>query len=161
MDIILIAAIGRNRELGKDNQLLWQLPGDLPRFKALTMGCPIIMGRKTFASIGRPLPGRHNIVVTRNSAFSCPGVTVVHTIEQALAAGRQSSAATLFVIGGGEIYRLFLPLATQLELTLVDDAPPADAFFPAYSDDFSEVARETNRADGLRYDYVTYERSTI
>lgn len=159
MDIVLVAAIGRNRELGFDNQLLWHLPGDLPRFKALTMGNPIVMGRKTYDSIGKPLPGRNNIVLTRNAAFANQGLTVVNSVEQALTAGQADNSGALFVIGGGEIYTLFLPHATRLELTLVDDAPQADAFFPEYLEGFIEVARESNQAGDLRYDYVSYERS--
>ncbi|MGH1541284.1 MAG: dihydrofolate reductase [Arenicella sp.] len=160
MEIILVAAIGQNRELGLDNQLLWQLPGDLPRFKEMTMGYPIIMGRKTFDSIGRPLPGRQNIVLTRNAEFSVDGLTVAHTVEQAMQLVTETNLDKVFVIGGGEIYSLFLPHATQLELTLVHDAPQADAFFPDYDSGFKETARISNQADTLHYDYVSYSRIT-
>lgn len=161
MEIILIAAVGRERQLGLDNKLLWQLPGDLPRFKQITMGSPIIMGRKTYDSIGRPLPGRQNIVISRDSELQIEGVVVVNSVEKALSIAQSAQVETdsVFVIGGGEIYSLFLPVATALEMTEVDDSPTADAFFPEYKQDFSEVNREVNNADGLRYDYVRYQRN--
>ena len=168
MKIILVAALGQQRQLGLNNELLWQLPGDLPRFKAMTMGSPIVMGRKTFDSIGRPLPGRENIVISRNAELAIDGVTVVTSVEAAVDAARKTHAENVFVIGGGEIYALFLPEADALELTLVDDSPKADAFFPEYLTDektaniksvFIEVSRQSNQADDLRYHYVRYERS--
>ena len=171
MELVLVAAIGLNRELGYRNQLLWNLPGDLPRFKAMTMANPIIMGRKTFDSIGRPLPGRHNIVLSRSSEPVHEGVATVTSVEEALTAaqrgdgfgdGGPSDNPKAFIIGGGEIYRLFLPLANRLELTLVNDAPLADAFFPDYLSThpqrFVETARVSNQVDGLQYDYVSYQR---
>lgn len=163
MDIILVAALGKERQLGLDNQLLWKLPGDLPRFKAMTMGSPIVMGRKTYDSIGRPLPGRKNIVITRDQQLVIEGVEIAHSTEHALQMVVNASAITdhndkVFVIGGGEIYSLFLPLATRLELTLVNDSPKADAFFPEYSNAFNEVTRQSNQADELHYDYVSYRR---
>lgn len=181
MNIILVAAIGQQRQLGFNNELLWKLPGDLPRFKEMTMGSPIIMGRKTFDSIGRPLPGRTNIVITRNADLVIEGTTVVTSVKQAIdIAGKESSASkkpstskdsldkNIFVIGGGEIYSLFLAEADVLELTLVDDSPEADAFFPDFLRDtstesihssFKEVSRETNQTNDLRYHYVRYERA--
>lgn len=171
MKIILVAAIGQQRQLGLNNELLWKLPGDLPRFKAMTMGSPIVMGRKTFDSIGKPLPGRTNIVISRNTALAIDGVTVVASVEAAVKAAKQEQAENIFVIGGGEIYTLFLPEADVLELTLVDDSPEADAFFPEYLTDikteslensesaFLEVTRETNQSENLRYHYVRYERA--
>lgn len=156
MNITLVAAIGQQRQLGLDNQLLWQLPGDLPRFKNMTMGHSIIMGRKTYESIGKPLPGRANIILTRDSGYQVDGATVVHSIEQALVA--VSAQQAVFVIGGGEIYTVFLPIATHLELTLVADSPAADAYFPEYIQQFVETARQHNQAEQLRYDYVSYER---
>ena len=158
MNIILFAAIGLKRELGLNNELLWKLPGDLPRFKEMTMGSTIIMGRKTFDSIGKPLPGRKNVVITRNEGLDIEDVTVVTSAKQALALVH--STTDVFVIGGGEIYNMFLPMADVLELTLVEDSPEADAFFPDYKDStFKEVSRETNQANDLRYHYVRYERA--
>lgn len=164
MKITLVAAIGQQRQLGLNNELLWKLPGDLPRFKAMTMGSPIVMGRKTYDSIGKPLPGRINIVISRNADLMIEGVSVVSSIEAAVTAAKKSDAKNIFVIGGGEIYTLFLTKADVLELTLVDDSPQADAFFPEYlapenhDNAFVEVSRETNQADDLRYHYVRYER---
>jgi len=159
MDIVLVAALGKERQLGLDNKLLWKLPGDLPRFKEMTMGCPIVMGRKTYDSIGRPLPGRTNIVITRDEQHLIDGVEIAHSAEQALKLAKQDQDSdTVFIIGGGEIYSLFLPLANRLELTLVNDSPEADAFFPEYSNEFNEVARHPNQADELHYDYVSYRR---
>ncbi len=165
MKITLVAAIGQQRQLGLNNELLWKLPGDLPRFKAMTMGSPIVMGRKTYDSIGKPLPGRMNIVISRNEDLTIDGVTVVASTEAAVTAAEKTDAENIFVIGGGEIYTLFLTEADVLELTLVDDSPEADAFFPEYvipkshENAFVEVSRETNQAGDLRYHYVRYERA--
>ncbi len=111
----------------------WHLPEDLKRFKRMTVGHPVVMGRRTFQSIGRPLPGRHNIVLSRDPAFRAQGVTVVRNLAEALAAGGldpHGRAETLFVIGGAEIYRLALPLASRIELTRVEAEPEGDAVFP-------------------------------
>jgi dihydrofolate reductase len=159
MEIILIAAIGENGELGHNNQLLWHLPGDLPRFKEMTMGSPIIMGRKTFDSIGRALPGRLNIVLTANQNWSREGIKVASSIEQCLALAEAEKSAKAFVIGGGQIYKLFLAYATQLEITEVHDAPVADVYFPYFSSEqFKEVRRISNTEHEPDFDYVTYHR---
>ncbi len=160
MEIILIAAVGENGEMGHNNELLWHLPGDLPRFKALTMGSPIIMGRKTFDSIGRALPGRLNIVLTENASWSADGVSVCANIEDALKLADNENTGSAFVIGGGQIYKLFLPYATKLEITEVYDTPVADTFFPNFSgQDFREVARQKNTDTEPKFDYVTYQRN--
>lgn len=159
MDIILVAAIGENGEMGRNNELLWHLPGDLPRFKELTMGSPIIMGRKTFDSIGRALPGRLNIVLTENKQWSAKGVSVCRDLESALGLAEQENTGKAFVIGGGQIYKLFLAYATKLEITEVYDAPVADTFFPNFSGlDFKEVARIKNTDSHPKFDYVTYKK---
>lgn len=159
MEVILVAAIGANGELGRNNELLWHLPGDLPRFKQMTMGSPIIMGRKTFDSIGRALPGRKNIVLSGNSEWSGQGVEVVTSLEHALASAEAEKTGKAFVIGGGQIYKLFLAWATRLELTEVADAPLADTFFPNFSAaEFREIARTSNLDSEPQFDYVTYER---
>lgn len=159
MEIILVAAIGENGEMGRNNDLLWHLPGDLPRFKELTMGSPIIMGRKTFDSIGRALPGRTNIVLTENADWSANGVSACKDIDQALALAEQQGTGKAFVIGGGQIYKLFLAYATKLEITEVFDAPIADTFFPNFSGrDFKETARIKNTDQQPHFDYVTYEK---
>lgn len=159
MEIILIAAIGENGELGNKNELLWHLPGDLPRFKALTMGSPIIMGRKTFDSIGRALPGRLNIVLTANTEWSADGVAVASSLDECLALAKAEASGKAFVIGGGQIYKLFLAYATQLEITEVFDAPVADVYFPYFSSvEFKEVSRIRNTDHEPKFDYVTYHR---
>ena len=157
MEIILVAAIGENGEMGRNNELLWHLPGDLPRFKELTMGSPIIMGRKTFDSIGRALPGRLNIVLTENENWSADGVSVCKGIEESLALAEQAGSGKVFIIGGGQIYKLFLAYATKLELTEVADAPVADTFFPNFSgQDFKETSRINITDTDPKFDYVTY-----
>ena len=159
MEIILIAAVGENGEMGRNNELLWHLPGDLPRFKQLTMGSPIIMGRKTFDSIGRALPGRLNIVLTANKEWQADGVTVAGSIETALELAKSASSEKIFVIGGGQIYKLFLAYATALEMTEVADSPAADTYFPNFSGgDFKQTARQSISDTNPTFDYVTYRR---
>jgi dihydrofolate reductase len=144
--ISLIAATGQNRELGKDGRLLWRLPNDMQRFKELTTGHPVIMGRKTWESLPqmfRPLPGRTNIVVTRQVGYDAPGAVVVDGLPDAfLAAADAPGANETFVIGGGELYALALPYATHLYLTLVDVTADADTFFPSYEKDFKIISNE-------------------
>ena len=156
--LILIAAVARNGGIGKDNALLWRLPEDLKFFKRTTLGCPVIMGRKTFESIGRPLPGRRNIVVTRNTAWQHDGVDVAHTLDEARALA--ASEPRVFVIGGGELYAQALPVADELILTEVDADFEADTFFPSYDRTaFTEVSRESHMADaGWPYHSVVYQR---
>jgi dihydrofolate reductase len=161
MTLSLIAALGSNRAIGRDKALLWHLPGDLPRFKQLTMGHPVLMGRKTYQSIGRPLPGRLNIVVTRNPAFTPAGVTCCHSLEEALSCAAASNPpdAESFVIGGGALYALALACADRLYLTEVDDAPPdADTFFPVYTAFATVQASETRHANGLTYRFTLRTR---
>lgn len=158
-EIILIAAVAKNRAIGLDNQLLWRLPEDLKRFKALTLGHPILMGRKTFESLGRPLPGRRNLVVSRNPAWQAAGAEGFGSLEAAIAAC--SGVEKIYVIGGEQIYTQALSLADALALTEVDDAPVADAWFPEFDRvDWQEVARESrsDEASGIRYDFADYRR---
>ena len=159
MEIVLIAAVGENGEMGRNNELLWHLPGDLPRFKEITMGSPIIMGRKTFDSIGRALPGRLNVVLTGNKDWQADNVSVADSIDQALNLAKETGSERIFVIGGGQIYKLFLAYATTLEMTEVADAPVADTFFPNFSGgEFKEVARQRITDNPPTFDYVTYRR---
>jgi dihydrofolate reductase len=156
--VTLIAAIASNGVIGIGNQLPFRLPEDLKRFKALTMGHPIVMGRKTWQSLPRALPGRHNIVITRQLNFVAEGASVVASLEAALAL---VGDVPVFIIGGAEIYALALPRATCLELTEVAAAVEGDVFFPNY--DRSQW-HESNRSAhhdisaNLRYDFVTYIR---
>lgn len=156
--ISIIAAIGKNRELGKDNKLLWHIPDDLPRFKKLTLGHPIIMGRKTFESIGRPLPNRTNIVVTRDSSYEVEGVVVVHSIEKAIEEAKKKDKEEIFVIGGGQIYEQALPFADRLYLTIVDAQAEADTYFPDYSEFKKIISEEKNESEDLRYSYLILEK---
>lgn len=164
MIISLIWAMGNQRGIGKENGLIWRLKGDLPRFKTVTMGSPVVMGRKTYESIGKPLPGRTNVIITRNKSYQIEGATVVHGVEEAIVAceavdGDRSVDNELFVIGGAEIYALFLDKADKLYLTLVDDDAPADAFFPTLDlTYYHETGRETIDDHDPPFSYITYER---
>jgi dihydrofolate reductase len=158
--ISLIAVIGKNRELGKDKQLLWHIPGDLPRFKQITMGHPIIMGRKTYESFGHPLPGRTNILVTRDLSFAVPGLQVVHSLDEALMLAKASEGGEeIFVIGGGEIYKQIIDRADRLYLTLVDREAEADTFFPEYAEFDKVVSQERQHVGGYSITYLTLEKS--
>ena len=159
MTLSLIAALDRHRAIGKGNALPWHLPADLKRFKALTLGKPVLMGRKTAESIGRALPGRRNLVLTRSGRVPFDGMEAVASIEAAIA-----MADEVCVIGGGEVYALALPMATHLHLTHVDTlVEDADAFFPAFDpDDWRVVAREGHAIDdkhALAFEFVDYERA--
>ena len=158
--LTLIAAIARNGVIGKGNALPWHLPEDLRRFKALTTGQAVIMGRKTWDSLPakfRPLPNRLNIVVTRNRDYRAEGATVVGSLDAAIHA---SQTLTPFVIGGAELYAHALPLAQRLELTEIDADIEGDAHFPHWDRrPWREAARETHRAEaGWNYSFVSYER---
>ncbi len=160
MRIALIAAMAENRVIGRANRLPWRLPADLKHFKQLTLGKPIIMGRNTFESIGRPLPGRSNIVVTRDPAYRAEGCQVVHSVEQALhvADGHEE----VMVVGGAELYRQTLERADRLYLTIINAAVEGDTLFPEIEpQQWRETERETHYADDRNqydYDFVTLER---
>ena len=134
MRISLIAAMGSNRAIGIDNGLPWRLPADLRRFKALTMGHVLVMGRKTFESVGRPLPGRTNIVVTRRPDYASPGIEVAHSVEDALERAVRSEAAEVFIAGGEEIFRQTLDRADRMHLTWIEKDFPGDTFFPEFDE---------------------------
>ena len=158
--LTLIAAVARNGVIGVDNRLPWHLPADLRHFRALTLGRTVIMGRKTWESLPakfRPLPGRQNIVVTRNSGYRTEGAVVVTSLPAAFAASQSDEA---FVIGGAELYTTSLPLADRLQLTEIDAAFDGDTHFPAINPrEWRETAREAHRDDaGPGYAFVTYER---
>lgn len=155
--LTIIVATDARRGIGINNTLPWKLPEDLAHFKRITTGHPIIMGRKTFDSIGRPLPNRRNIVVTRNDNWQHDGVDTVHSIEGALAL---LDGAHGFVIGGAEIYRQSLALADQLIITEIAHTYDCDAFFPEVDAAWQETAREAHvsAASGLHYAFVTLRR---
>ncbi len=156
--INIIAALGKGRAIGYKNDLLWKIPADLKRFKALTTGHPIVMGRKTFESIGRALPGRINIVVTRNTDWRFEGTVVTESLEQALEKAAEANDE-IFIIGGGEIYAQALPRADRLYLTLIEDEKEGDIFFPEYERDFTKMTyHEDLEHDGLKYKWITLEK---
>lgn len=155
----IIAIIGKNRELGKDNDLIWHLPGDLKRFRQLTTGHPVIIGRKTFQSIGHPLPNRMNIVITHDPLFTAEGVTVVSSLDDAIEKAKSAvGGKEIFIIGGGSVYAQAIARADRLYLTIVDAAASdADTFFPDYSR-FTKVIEESPQEEnGIRYTYYTVE----
>lgn len=155
----LIAVIGKNRELGKDNNLLWHIPGDLPRFKKITSGHPVIMGRKTFESIGKPLTDRINIVITSNPDYKPEGVVVVHSLDEALEMARTSPGhEEIFVIGGGKVFEEAIRKADRLYLTIVDAQADADVFFPEYAAFGKVISEEHQEAGGFIFSYRTLER---
>lgn len=154
--ISLITAIAsENRALGKDNNLIYKIPEDLKRFKELTSGHVIIMGRKTFESIGHPLPNRTNIVISNNPNYKAEGITVVHSLDEALG----QLQGEIFIIGGGQIYQETIGLADKLYLTIVEGSPQADTFFPDYSD-FKKVVWQSEelQSDGFKYKFLELER---
>ncbi|WP_417453029.1 dihydrofolate reductase [Kiloniella sp.] len=157
--ISLIVAHGKNRAIGKDNVMPWHIPGDLKFFKAQTLGKPVVMGRKTFQSIGRPLPGRLNIVITRDGNFAAEGVCLSKSLEEALDLAREEvkrqGGGELMIIGGAQIYSQAIDLADRLYITEVDLEPEADAFFPeTKAQEWSESSREIHAPDGSTPGYA-------
>lgn len=154
MKIAMIAAMANNRVIGKDNQMPWHLPEDLRHFKAITMNKPIVMGRKTFESIGRPLPGRHNIVITGQADFSAAGITVVDSIEAAIVSAQECDE--LVIIGGGQLYSAMLAKADSLYLTEINLEVEGDTFFPHWDDgSWLEVSRINEKSsNGLEYSFI-------
>jgi dihydrofolate reductase len=164
MKISLIVAASQNNVIGLNNQLPWHLPEDLQYFKAVTMGKPILMGRKTYESIGRPLPGRTNIVLTRDANWSAEGVVVVNDLDSARAASEKACVTAgvdeLMIIGGEQIYRKFLPVADKLYLTKVEAVVEGDAYFPAIDpDQWQQVTEKIPEKIGnYSYRFVVLER---
>ena len=160
MRVALIAALADNRVIGRDNQLPWRVPADLKHFKALTMGKPIIMGRKTWESIGRPLPGRDNIVVTRAADYRAEGCQVVHSVAEALQAAADADEA--MIIGGANLYEQTLDVADRLYLTQIRAEVEGDARFPVIDRQaWREIECESHPADErneFAYDFVVLER---
>lgn len=158
MKISLIAAMSKTGVIGKDNQMPWHLPADLKYFKSVTMGKPIIMGRKTYESLGRPLPGRENIILSRNTGFQAEGCTVIHHIDEL---NKVTAADEIMIIGGADIFTAFLPLASHLYLTEVSCEVDGDTWFPEFdTTDWEISVIQTHHADDknpcdlrfLRYD---------
>lgn len=160
--ISIVVAIGKNRVIGKGNDLLWRIPEDLKRFKALTSGHPVVMGRKTWESIPekfRPLPDRTNIVVTRQHGYALPGATVAHSLIEALGVAQGAHGGEeIFIIGGGQIYTEALPFTHRLYLTLIDDEKEGDTYFPEYETTFTKkISEESGESGGLQYRWITLE----
>jgi dihydrofolate reductase len=159
--IAIIAAMAKNRVIGIRNTLPWHLPADLKHFKALTMGHHILMGRKTYESIGKPLPGRTTVVITRNAGYAVPGCIVATSVEDAIKASMGDDE--IFFVGGAELYGQALPLADRLYLTEIQSEYVGDAFFPEFDHKhWKEIQREKCRVDapdGIEYHFVTYDRN--
>ncbi|MEQ8814577.1 MAG: dihydrofolate reductase [Thalassobaculum sp.] len=160
--IVVVAAVARNHVIGAAGDLPWRLPADLRRFKAITVGKPMVMGRKTYESIGRPLPGRRIIVVTRDPSWSAQGAETAASLEAALEMARTGAPEEIVIGGGGEIYAQALPLADRLRLTWVEAEPPGDALFPEVDPRmWRETAREPHPAEDGRpaFSFVDYARA--
>lgn len=157
---IIVAVAGKKRVIGKKGSLPWYIPDELKRFKQITMGHPIIMGRKTHESIGKVLPGRSNIIITHDSNYLVEGAVVAHSLEEAIKQARnQPGNDEIFVIGGGEIYKQALPIANKIYLTYIDKEVAGDTFFPDYSE-FKKVVSESDWQDyeGNKYKFLELER---
>jgi len=163
--ISLVAAVAANRVIGRQGRLPWRLPADLARFKRLTTGHTVLMGRKTFRSIGGALPVRRNIVLSRDPGFTAAGCLVAHSVEEALAASGAlaDGGEELFVIGGASVYELFLPLADRLYLTRIEVDVPGDAFFPPLDEKAWRITQRTpgvvDAENPLPHAFLVYERS--
>ena len=152
-----MAAIDNRRGLGRNGQLLFRLKSDLRRFKEITTSHTLIMGRKTYESIGRALPGRTNIIITRNNNFTAPNCLIAHSLEEAFQLA-PAGETKIFVIGGGEIYRTALPIADTLLLTVIEAEAEADTFFPDYSEFSQTISTEKGADDGLTYTFLKLKR---
>ena len=166
MEVVIVAAVAENGVIGSQGAIPWRLKSDMKRFRALTLNKPVVMGRKTFVSIGRPLPGRTNIVVTRDPDFRSPGVVVTNSFESAHAVALGDAlrrfATEIAVIGGGEIYAQWMDSADRLEITEVHAKPAGDAHFaaidPAAWEEVSRVENPAGEGDSAGFCYVTYRR---
>jgi dihydrofolate reductase len=159
--ISLIAAVAENGVIGKDNKMPWHLPADLRFFKKTTIGCPIIMGRKNFESIGKVLPGRKNIVLTKNADFAAEGVLIAHSLEEAFTAAQKSGAEKCFVIGGAKIYKQALPLCQKLYITRVHEVFEGSTYMPEFESEFKRIEVTKNFKDEQNlydYDFEVWER---
>jgi len=156
--ISIIAAIGENRELGKDNKLLWHIQVDMDRFKQITFGHPVIMGRTTYESIGKPLPGRTNIVITRDQSYQVAGCLVCHSLEEAIEKAKELDNREIFLIGGGQIYGQGIKYADKLYLTIVKGNFEADTYFPDYSEFKKIIFQKESHDKHYGYTFLELER---
>ena len=157
----IVAAISKKtRGLGRGGDLLWHISDDLKRFKALTLGHAVIMGQTTYESISKPLQGRTNIIVSNDDNYEAQGTIVTHSIEESLEKAKEVKADEIFIIGGGQIYKQFLPLVDRLYLTIIEGVREADVFFPEYEKEFIKKISEENRVspDRIKYSWITLEK---
>jgi dihydrofolate reductase len=158
MILSAIVALSQNRVIGRNNQLPWRIPADLQRFKKITSGHPVIMGRKTFESIGKVLPGRKNIIISRQLNYKISGAEVFHSLEESLMAYK-NLPDEVFIIGGAQLYQAALSLYDRIYLTIIHQTVEGDAFFPEISmERYRETAREDYLAEPIPYSYSTLER---
>lgn len=156
--ISIISAISDNRAIGKDNKLLWDIPEDMQRFRETTKGHPVIMGRKTFESIGRVLPQRLNIIISRDKSYSVSGALVVSSLNDAIKEAEMVDTDEIFIIGGGQIYAQAMPIADKLYLTIVHAEFVADSFFPDYNAFKKKVYEKDGQSGGFKYTFLTLEK---
>ena len=156
--VSIIAAVAENRAIGKENKLLWHIPEDLTRFKKITMGHPVIVGKNTFLSIGKPLPGRANIVVAKEKDYKAPGCITVHSFKKAVFLASQKDDQEIFIIGGGMIYAQGIEIADKLYITLVKGEFDADTFFPDYSEFNKVVSSEKGKSGDYEYTFLELAR---
>jgi len=157
--ISMIAVTNEKRAIGFENKLLWDIPDDLRHFRDITFGHTVVMGSKTFESLGRALPNRTNIVIAKEKDYEASGCIVVNSIEDALEmAKKEEKNDEIFIIGGGSIYQQFLPYAEKLYLTIVEDDPKADTFFPDYSEFKNLLSEEKHEYNGLKYKFIELTR---
>lgn len=155
--IAMVACMSQNRVLGKDNKMPWHLPEELKYFRRVTMGHTIVMGRRTFESIGKPLPGRKNVILTRSSDYHPEGCEVVHQLEEVLAFQED-----VYIIGGAKVYKQFLPYADRLYLTIIHEEMEGDAFFPEMGEEWKVVEEQpgiTNEQNPHPYTFYTFEKA--
>ena len=157
MKVSIIAAVGRNLELGRGNDLIWHFKEDMKFFKETTMGSSVIMGRKTFESLPKALPGRKNIVITNNESYSAEGAVTVHSVDEAL---KSADSQEVFVIGGGKIYEQLLPVADKLYLTEIEaECPEADTYFPGFNkEEYTREVIASYQAEGISFSHICYTR---
>ena len=156
--VSIIAAIAENRAIGKGNRLLWDIPEDMQHFRSVTAGHPVIMGQKTYESIGHPLPKRLNIVLSKNPGFAAPGCTVCRSLPEAIELASHHDEREVFIIGGGQVYAQAMPLAQRLYLTVVAGTYEADTYFPDYAEFSTVVSRRESRDGNYSYTFFVLER---
>lgn len=157
--IVLVAAAAENDVIGRDGGMPWHLPDDLRHFKSITVGKPVVMGRRTWDQLGgSPLPDRRNIVLTRDTSFASPGATVVHSVEDAIAQALEGGSSEVMIIGGGEVYRLFMAKADCIELTRVHAIVDGDVTFPSIGEEWTCRTRDLHEADDRHAHSFTFEQ---